>query len=135
VPVILALDPGERRTGVAISDPTATIASPLQTHDRRRDGSLLRLLRELCAHHGVDLVLVGHPLEAGGERGRSAAHAEALAEKLREALPVTVELVDERFSSKSADQVLRGSGRPKEDRDAVAAAMILQEHLDARGRA
>lgn len=135
MPAILALDPGERRTGIAVSDPEALLARPLQTHDRRRDGSLFQLIRELCQEHAVELVLVGHPLTQAGESGRSAQHAERLAEKLREQLDSEVRLVDERYSSVEADHILRGSRRPKEDRDAIAAATILQGFLDARNEA
>jgi putative Holliday junction resolvase len=132
MPVILALDPGERRTGLAISDPQGLLARPLRTHDRRRDGSLIQLLKDLCTEHGVRLVLVGHPLTQGGERGSSALHAEALADRLKSDLKLPIELVDERYSSAEADHLLRGARRPKEDRDAVAAAFILQGYLDGR---
>ncbi|HEX9639846.1 MAG TPA: Holliday junction resolvase RuvX [Candidatus Krumholzibacteria bacterium] len=130
--VILALDPGERRTGIAISDPEGSLARPLQTHDRKRDGSLFALLRALCDEHGVARILVGHPITQAAERGQAALHAEALADRLRSQFDIDIELVDERYSSAEADHLLRGSRRPKGDRDAIAAAFILQGYLDAR---
>jgi putative Holliday junction resolvase len=130
--VILALDPGERRTGIAISDPDGSLARPLQTHDRKRDGSLFTLLRALCAEHRVARILVGHPITQAAERGKAALHAEALADRLRAHFDLEIELVDERYSSAEADHLLRGTRRPKEDRDAIAAAFLLQGYLDGQ---
>lgn len=130
--VVLALDPGERRTGIALCDAGETIATPLRTHDRQRDGSLFTMLREICEAHEVARILVGHALTAHGTRELAAQRGERLVAKLREAIALPVELVDERFSSVAADQLLRGSRRPKEDRDALAAAFLLQGWLDAR---
>ncbi len=132
--VILALDPGERRTGVAVSDPTGSLARPLCTHDRRRDGSLLELIAALCAEHGVERILVGFPLTQMGEQGPRTEHAEHLAARLRERLDLPVELVDERYTSLEADRILRGKKAEKGRRDAVAAALLLQTWLERTGR-
>jgi putative Holliday junction resolvase len=130
VPVVLAIDPGSRRTGIAISDPGGTLASPLLTHDRQKDGSLIELLARLCEEHQVERIVVGLPLTQMGAAGPSAEHARALADRLRRELPVAVQLVDERYSSAEADRILQGKRRPKGRRDAVAAALILQTFLD-----
>ena len=130
--VVLALDPGERRTGFAVCDAGETLATPLSTHDRRRDGSLLDFVREICVQRGVERILVGHAITAQGTREGSAQRGELLASKLRRATGLPVELVDERYSSAAADAILRGSKRPKEDRDAIAAAFILQQWLESR---
>lgn len=132
---VLALDPGERRTGIAVSDPDRLLASPVATHDRRRDGSLLELVARLCAERDVELVLVGHPLTQAGERGDSARRSERLAERLRRRLApsgVEVRLVDERYSSVEAGRILAGRGREKGARDAVAAALVLEAYLDSQ---
>jgi len=134
VACVLALDPGERRTGLALSDPTGVLATPLRTHDRRTDGSLLELVAEVCAEHGVERVLVGHPLTQNGERGGAALHAESLAQRLARHLGLPVELVDERYTSQEADRVLAGRRAPKGRRDAVAAAFLLQGWLESRRR-
>jgi putative Holliday junction resolvase len=128
---VLALDPGERRTGLALSDPTGVLATPLRTHDRRHDGSLLELVAGICAEHGVERVLVGHPLTQEGDRGRAAQHAEELARRLAAVLEVPVELVDERYTSQAADRVLAGRRRERGRRDAVAAAILLEGWLEA----
>lgn len=132
---LLALDPGERRTGIALSDPEAIMASPLCTHDRERDGSLLDLVVALCREHEVDEVVVGHAVTQGGERGESARRSERVADLLRRRLEpsgVTVSLADERYSTAEATRLIAGRRRPRERRDAVAAALILQSVLDAR---
>ncbi len=132
--VILALDPGLRRTGIALCDPTGTLARPLLTHDRRSDGSLLELIASLCEEHSVERVLVGLPLTQMKEEGATAQAARGLAEKIRLRVELPVELVDERYSSLEADRILAGKKAPKGRRDAVAAALILQTWLDAPGR-
>ncbi len=130
MPVILALDPGERRTGIALSDSTGTLARPLQTHDRKRDGSLMTLLAQLVAQHGAVRILVGLPLTQMGERGSSAVYAERLAAKVRDHVDVPVIMVDERYTSVAADGILRGQSDVRQRRDAVAAAVLLQDYLD-----
>ncbi len=130
--VVLALDPGERRTGIAICDPAGILATPLETHDRRRDRSLLDRIAQLCDHHGAERVLVGLPLTQMGEHGASAVRSEVLARKLAQRLSVPVELVDERYSTAEARRLLRGRRHERADRDALAAALILQGWLDGR---
>lgn len=133
--VHLALDPGERRTGIALCDPAEILASPHSTHDRKRDRSLLDRVAELCREHGVETVVVGHALAQGGERGESARRSERIAELLAERLEPTgveVELFDERYSTAEAQRILAGIRHERGDRDALAAALILQAWLDAR---
>jgi putative Holliday junction resolvase len=132
VGAVLALDPGERRTGLAISDLGRVIATPLATHDRERDGSLVDAIAAVCRERAVERILVGHALTAHGTAEASAQRGEHLATILRNATGLPVELVDERYSSAAAERLLRGSGRPKADRDAVAAAFILQQWLDSQ---
>lgn len=133
--VHLALDPGERRTGIALSDPAEILASPLCTHDRQRDGSLIDLVESLCAEHGAETVIVGHAIGQDGEAGESALRSERVAMLLAERLApvgVSVELFDERYSTAEAQKILAGRKHERGVRDAVAAALILQGWLDAR---
>jgi putative Holliday junction resolvase len=129
---ILALDYGLRRVGVAVSDPTRTLATALGAHDSRTDGSLFAWLGALVVERGIDRVLVGLPLTADGAEGEIARKARGFAAKLEEALGLPVELVDERYSSQEADRWLADSSRRREkgQRDAVAAELILQQYLD-----
>ena len=135
---ILAVDLGTRRIGVALSDPTATIATPLETITTP-GGSARRaaaLLAELCRRHDVARVMVGWPRNMDGSRGAAALQAEAFAERLRTILAVPVELWDERLSTVAAERTLIEAGARREERrrsrDRVAAAVILQGYLDAR---
>lgn len=130
--VVLSLDPGERRTGIALSDEAGILAYPLETHDRRRDRSLLERIAHLCAEHAVERVLVGDPLTQRGEPGESSQRSRTLAAKLRDRLDVPVDLVDERYSTAEARRILAGRGGERADRDALAAALVLQAWLDSR---
>jgi putative Holliday junction resolvase len=134
----LAIDHGERRLGLAISDPTGVIALPLDV--RRCEGwaADLRYLRGVVEQHAVDEIVVGRPLTTRGEIGAQARGAARFAARLRAALGVPVHEVDERFSTVAADRAMREGGgssrRRREHRDAVAAALILQPVLDRRAR-
>ena len=133
--VVLALDPGERRTGIAMSDPEGILASPLCTHDRQRDRSLIDFVARLCDEHGAREVVVGHALTQEGARGESATRSERIAELLARRLApngIEVHLADERYSTAEAQRLLAGRRRERGHRDAVAAALILQSVLDAR---
>jgi putative Holliday junction resolvase len=135
VGVVVALDPGERRTGIALCDPGETLASPHSTHDRRRDRSLIDLVEELCREHESSTVVVGHALTQAGERGESAIRSERVADLLRVRLGpagIAVHLVDERYSTAEATRILTGTRHAREDRDALAAALILQVWLDSQ---
>jgi putative Holliday junction resolvase len=138
VGVHLALDPGERRTGIALCDPAEILASPHSTHDRRHDGSLLDLVEKICRDHEVETVVVGHALDQGGGVGESARRSERMARLLADRLAaagIGVELFDERYSSAEAGKILAGTRHAKGERDALAAALILQAWLDARREA
>jgi putative Holliday junction resolvase len=119
---VLALDYGSARTGVAVSDPTGTIARPVgvvaRVGEPRGFDELLRVIRE----HAPDLVVVGLPLTLRGEHGEQARETAAFVERLRAALDTRVEAWDERFTS-----VLGGGD------DAKAAAHLLASYLDRRG--
>jgi|DewCreStandDraft_5_1066085.scaffolds.fasta_scaffold00026_52 putative Holliday junction resolvase len=136
--IIAALDPGERRIGIAISDPTETLATPLTTLERRSWAEdrerLCRLLREV----GAELVVVGVPLNADGTEGEPARRARRFGHRLASACGIPVVFWDEWLSTQEAQEVLIAAGRRRKDRrarlDAAAAAIILQRFLDARGR-
>ncbi len=132
--VVLGLDYGLRRIGLAVSDPTGSLATAAGCHDDRVDGSVLDRLRALIAERGVEEIVVGLPLTADGREGDLARQARRFAERLADELGLPVRLVDERYSSQEADRWLRDSRsrRRKGTRDAVAAELILQQYLDAR---
>ncbi len=120
----MALDYGSARTGVAVSDPTGTVARPLGVIERVGTEAGLERLRELVAAEEPERVVVGLPLTLRGERGEQAAETERFVETLREAIEVPVELYDERFTTDLAEQ---GGSAPE---DARAAAHLLAGYLE-----
>jgi len=135
----MGIDFGERRTGVALSDPTGTLASPLDTIERRASQRLpLKALEEIARAHGVTALVVGMPFDLRGEETEWSARVRAAGDELARRLEIPVEYVDERFSSVQATRAVRSAGLPKGERerkdrvDRAAAALLLQSWLDRR---
>jgi putative Holliday junction resolvase len=129
----LGVDPGDTRIGVARSDPTGFLATPVETV-RRGKGDLARLA-ELCEEVAAVEVVVGLPRSLKGGEGPAAAKVRDFAGRLaRRVAPVPVRLVDERLSTVSAEAALREQGRKGSARrsvvDQAAAVLILQHALD-----
>jgi putative Holliday junction resolvase len=116
---VLALDYGSARTGVAVSDPTGTVARPVEIVERAATDAGFAKLLALIAGEEPDLVVVGMPLTLRGDVGEQAVETEAFVDRLRTALEVPVETYDERFTS-----VLAGGD------DARAAAHLLSSYLE-----
>jgi putative Holliday junction resolvase len=137
MPRILGLDPGERRIGVAVSDPTGTIASPIGYIDVT-DADPVAAVRDLCAEHEARIVVVGLPVRLDGSEGDAAHRSRELGAKLQEVLGIDVRFWDERFTTVSAEKaLLEGNvrrARRRTTRDQVAAALMLQGFLDRQGR-
>jgi putative holliday junction resolvase len=137
---VLALDLGSKRVGVAVSDATATLASPATTLERSGDPARDHArVAALVDEEEAALVLVGLPLNMDGSHGPAAQAAQAEAEALGAVLAVPVVLVDERLTTVTADRALlaRGLRAPQRRRlvDRTAAAVMLQAWLDgAAGR-
>ncbi|WP_345771393.1 Holliday junction resolvase RuvX [Geodermatophilus normandii] len=136
----LGLDVGTVRIGVALSDPTGVLASPLETVERRRDGGDLDRIVALVEEHEVTEVIVGEPRHLSGASGASAREARAYSRSLAGRIGnVPVHLVDERLSTVTAAGSLRANGLDSRAQrpviDQAAAVVILQTYLDAqRGR-
>jgi putative Holliday junction resolvase len=132
---ILALDLGERRVGVAISDPDGIMAHPLVQLEPRGRRDLVASVVALAEEHEAGRVVAGIPLLPDGTRGEQARRAEGVIAALREVLKVPVVEWDERFSTEDAQEKLRDAGvKPRQRRgrlDKAAAAVILQAYLDA----
>jgi putative holliday junction resolvase len=122
---VMALDYGSARTGVAVSDPTGTLARPLGVVERAAGESGLAELARLVREEGVERIVVGLPLTLRGTRGEQAAETERFVESLRGVLDVPVELFDERFTTDLAQQT---AGAASED--ALAAAYLLSGWLE-----
>ena len=121
----MALDYGSARTGVAVSDPTGTVARPLGVVERAGAESGLAELARLAREEKVERMVVGLPLTMRGAHGEQAAETERFVEALRGALGVPVELYDERFTTDLAQQT---AGSAPED--ALAAAHLLSTYLE-----
>jgi putative holliday junction resolvase len=119
---VLALDYGAARTGVAVSDPTGTLARPLRTVERAASEEGMEELAELVRAEEVERVVVGLPLTLRGERGSQAEETERFADALEAVLDVPVERFDERFTT-----TLAGPGAGE---DARAAAHLLTSYLE-----
>ena len=135
----LGIDFGERRVGVAVSDPTGVIAQPLPTLRRRAGKRMpLRALEELAEEYGVQVIVVGLPLALSGDDTDWTRTVRDVAGKLEERSGLPVQLVDERFTSARAERAVRTLGLPKSKReekdrvDAAAAVLILQSWLDTQ---
>ncbi|WP_243059891.1 Holliday junction resolvase RuvX [Nocardioides sp. SR21] len=131
--VRLGIDPGDARIGVARSDPTGFLATPVETV-RRGKGDLARIAKILAEEEAVEVVM-GLPRSLSGGEGPAAAKVREFAAALaRRVSPVPVRLVDERMTTVSAEAMLRDQGRKGGKRRAVvdqaAAVLILQQALD-----
>lgn len=129
---ILAVDPGERRVGLAVSDPLGIIAQGLPTFDRKSDGDVFARIATLVLEYEVVCVVVGYPTALSGRKTDATARAEAFMAELRRRVGVPVEPWDERLSSTEAGRILAGHVRgDKKKIDRMAAVLILQGYLDA----
>jgi putative Holliday junction resolvase len=122
---VMALDYGSARTGVAVSDPTGTLARPIGVVAQAGSENGLAELARLAREEDVERVVVGLPLTMRGTRGEQAAETERFVEVLRDVLEVSVELFDERFTTDLAQQT---AGAAPED--ALAAAHLLSTYLE-----
>lgn len=133
---ILALDLGEVRVGVAISDPIGLTAQPVETLPFQGEKALARAVAELCARWDVGEVLVGHPVGTDGRATARAEAAERFARRLEPTIRRRVRLVDERFTTAEAERNLLELGLGRDARreriDQEAARILLQTELDRR---
>jgi putative Holliday junction resolvase len=123
---VMALDYGSARTGVAVSDPTGTVARPLGVVERAGGEDGLAELARIVREQEVQRVVVGLPLTLRGTRGEQAAETERFVEALRGVLEVPVELFDERFTTDLAQQTPHAVAAV----DALAAAHLLSDWLE-----
>ena len=128
---VVALDYGAARTGVAVSDPTGTLARPLCVVERAGSGDGLARVARLVGEEDAECVVVGLPLTLRGERGQQAAETERFIDALRRVVDVPVESFDERFTTALASQA-PASSAPE---DARAAAHLLTTYLEWRSAA
>jgi putative holliday junction resolvase len=121
---VLALDYGSARTGVAVSDPTGTVARPLEVVKQAATEAGIARLVELACEEDVERIIVGLPITLRGEHGAQAEETDRFVELLRAATDLPVESFDERFTTKLAD-----ASDAKAEQDSVAAAHLLTSYL------
>ncbi len=134
---VVGFDVGDRRIGVAVSDPLGFTAQPLFTLHRTNRRADMKAVARVLRKQGATEAVVGNPLHMSGDQSPQAAKAQAFAEELREEFGITVHLWDERLTTAEAHRHLDASGRAggherKGIIDQVAAVLILQAFLDAR---
>jgi len=133
---VLGVDWGEARIGLAVSDETGTIASPYKVipNDERAAAAVVNA----ASITGAEEIVVGYPLTLTGEEGPAAERVQGFARELQRRVSVPIKLVDERFTTKAAEEKLRAAGasrhKLKKSADAAAAALILQTYLDVSKR-
>ncbi len=129
---IIALDIGDVRIGVAVSDPSRTIAAPLEVITRVGWGPDTRKIAEICSRYNTSLIVSGLPLNMDGTEGFQAEKVRGLCAKLEEA-GLTVYFQDERLTTVSAEEALLEENLSRQFRktkvDKVAAALILEQWL------
>ncbi len=127
---------GDRRIGVALSDPLGVLASPLLVFEHQDDSTDIAFVLKLVAEHNVERLIVGLPQSMDGTLGTQAEKVKNFAEKLRKASPVPLEYRDERLTTVTAKRLMqegrtRKSAKNKNiEYDAAAAAIILQSYLN-----
>lgn len=130
---VIALDVGEKRIGVAASDPLGRTAQPLETI--KRDERFAERLEKLITELGAERLIVGLPLSMDGSEGAQAGAVRRFVKEIEGKLKIPVTFLDERLSSREADSLIaEGGRRPGRERgatDRVAAALILRAYLDS----
>ena len=133
---IMAIDYGDAHTGIAISDPTGFLTGFSTTINAYRPEVVAEQVAALCREHGVEELVLGHPINMDGTRGPRSEKAQAMAELLRAATGLPVTLWDERRTTIDAHQILMTNGKNAKKRkktvDAVAASLILEGYLTYR---
>jgi putative Holliday junction resolvase len=129
---VLGLDPGEKRTGIAISDPLGIIASGLDTFVKGKGKDLIDYIEELAGEYNIKTVVVGMPLSMSGNEIEGSKRSRALASSIKARIGAEIVFIDERMSSLESERVLRQAGRirDKGNIDKLSAVLILQSYLD-----
>jgi putative holliday junction resolvase len=135
---VLAIDPGSVRLGLALSDPTGTIAQPLMVLKRRSEAEDLKALSDLVTQHDVELIVMGLPRMMNGRLEAAAKDAQAFGAKIGQATGRAVAYWDERLTTVAAERYLIDQGKRRVKRrqevDRLAATLLLQGYLDFQRR-
>lgn len=131
---ILALDIGEKRIGVAVSDELNLTAQGLETIKRGDSASTFKKIKKLTEEYSVGKIIVGMPFNMNGTKGKSASLVEEFVKLLEREIPVSVETIDERLTTAQGERMLLEADVSRKKRrlsiDKIAAQLILQSYLD-----
>jgi len=129
----MGLDIGDKRIGVALSDPGGVLASPFTIIERNHEEDDIKAIIDIIIQNDVGVIIVGLPRLMDGTTGQQSAKVEAFVERLRGHTRTPIKLRDERLSTVSAKRLVQSSGRKTKRKpryDAAAAAIILQTYLE-----
>ena len=133
---VLGLDYGERRIGLALSDPLGIIAKPLTIIDRKKTADHISRISEIVSERKITSIVVGLPLTLKGDYSKQTEIVLAFIDQLKSDLQIPIMTIDERLSSVAAEKALQAqavkTGHNKGRVDETAAAIFLQEYLDSQ---
>lgn len=133
--VVIGIDWGEKRVGVAVSDPAGIVAVPMLTLEVTRQKDLFNSIKAICEEKEAEKIVVGIPINMDGSKGPMCDKVEAFIQRLSDHISIPVEKWDERMSTMTADKALieadMDNRKRKAVRDKLAAQVILQGYLDA----
>ncbi len=133
---VLSIDYGEKRMGIAISDPNKIIAQNFKTLKYKNLEKIVEEISDIIERFEVERVVVGNPIGLSGAPTQESKRVEEFIRFLKKRVKVEIELFDERFSTKLAERILRiskeRSSRKKGLKDRIAASIILQDYLDSK---
>lgn len=131
---VMALDMGEKRIGIAVSDPLGIIAIGLPTFERKNLDQVLDHIQKIATERKVGTIILGFPLHLSGRKGKEADSILEFKDILKDRTGLTVELIDERWTTVQAERILLegdlSRGKRKKKIDQVAAQIILQTYLE-----
>jgi len=135
---ILGIDFGERRIGLALSDPLGIIAQPFLTFDTQKDGDIFKKIEELIEEKGIEEIVLGMPKNMDGTIGEKGKVVQEFSQMLSNRVQIPIIFRDERLSSVESLRILRDAGaklhKYKKSVDKLSAALILQGYLDSSKR-
>jgi putative Holliday junction resolvase len=133
---VIGIDPGDARTGVAVSDPLGITAQPREVIREKDAAKVAERIAAVAGELGAAEIVIGLPINMDGTEGPRAEHARDLGGRIEGLIEIKVSFWDERMTSMQASQILRGRGRGarKAKMDVVSAQIMLQSYLDARSR-
>lgn len=127
------MDIGDKRIGVAVSDPLGSMALPYETYHRKNFNDDLKYLANLAKMRGADVIVCGMPVNFDGSASEQTQKTQTFIEELKKVTPIPIELQDERFTTREAQRILIGENMRRDKRktvvDAVAASFILEDYM------